>query len=80
MRFTAIASAIFAAAGTTPDVAWISNGAISAPESMWLALWGIALIGISSSLRTRGRSASKPEEHSAAAGLDGMQPSVVRSL
>jgi hypothetical protein len=79
MRFTAVASALFAVAGTTPDITWISNGAFSAPEPMWLALWGLALIGISSSLRTRARDASQPGQH-ATARLEGMQPSVVRSL
>lgn len=55
MRLTAMASAIFAVAGTTPNLVRISDGALSAPEPMWLALWGLALIGFSSSLRARVR-------------------------
>ena len=55
MRLIAIASAAFAAFGTTPALAWMPNAAASVPESMWLAVWGLALIGISGTLRARFR-------------------------
>lgn len=55
MRLIAIASAAFAAFGTTPAIAWMPNAAASVPESMWLAVWGFALIGISGTLRARFR-------------------------
>lgn len=81
MRLTAIASAVFAVVGHTPSLGWIPEGALSAPEPMWLALWGLALIGFSSTLRTRARAAAQPERRTAtSSALDVMEPSVARSI
>lgn len=81
MRLTAIASAVFAVVGHTPSVGWIPDGALSAPEPIWLALWGVALIGFSSTLRTRVRLAAQAERRTAtSSSLDAMQPSVARSI
>ena len=51
MRMTALVSALFTLAGTTPTFTWIPDGALLAPEPMWLALWGLALIGFSKTIR-----------------------------
>lgn len=78
MQLTAIASAFFALAGSTPKL--VSLPVLGIPEPLWLALWGIALIGFSSTLRARSGSASRPELKPASAGsLDTLQRSVARS-
>ena len=46
MRLTAVASAIFAFAGNTPGVMPF-HIVFSAPEPIWLVLWGIALLTLS---------------------------------
>jgi len=79
MQLTALASAFLAIAGNTPNL--VSIPAMSVPEPMWLALWGVALIGFSSTLRARTRPTSQPEPLAAtASSLDAMQPSVARSI
>ena len=53
MRFTVIASGLFAGIGYTSDLGFIPDAFLSASEPMWLALWGITLIGVSGTLRRR---------------------------
>ena len=62
MRLTAVALAAFAAFGNNPVIAWMPAAAARVPESMWLAMWGVALIGVSSTLRARFRPRPVQEE------------------
>ena len=81
MRLIAIASAVFAGVTESLGIGWITERALGGSEPLWLALWGVALIGFSSTLRGRSRTAAEPDGHQVAAGsLDAMQPSAVRSL
>jgi hypothetical protein len=81
MRLIAIASAVFAGVTQSLGLGWITERALGGSEPLWLALWGVALIGFSSSLGGRSRTAAEPVGHQVAAGsLDAMQPSAVRSI
>ena len=53
MRLTVIASGLFASLGYTSDLGFLPEVARSASEPLWLALWGLALIGVSGTLRRR---------------------------
>ena len=62
MRLISMASALVAVVGTTPSVVGFSETTLNAPEPMWLALWGFALIAASSRLHGRMRRARpRPE-------------------
>jgi low temperature requirement protein LtrA len=37
----------------TPSVMWLEGGAFEAPEPIWLAFWGLALLALSHRLRAR---------------------------
>ena len=68
MTFTAVASVLFNAAEHTSEMLWLPD-ALGAPEPIWLALWGLALIRFSTGLRNR-RNAPQVAESRAQVPVD----------
>lgn len=52
MRLTFVASAVLVATGTLTAAAWLRQDTLATPEPLTVALWGLALIGLSGGLRS----------------------------
>lgn len=65
MRITFITSVTVAAAGTLQDALGFSRNVLSGNEPIWLVLWGVGLLALAGTLRTRlaSRRAQRSSEH-----------------
>lgn len=53
MKTVGVFAAFLTVAGGVPGAIWSRIGAFEAPEPIWLAVWGVALITLSNRLRVR---------------------------
>lgn len=53
MRITFLTSLTVAAAGSLQNLLGLSHGALSANESVWLLVWGVALMSLAGTLRAK---------------------------
>ena len=59
MRSLGIASAMFAMGGASPVFGWMIDNVDTAPEPVWMCLWGVALLAFSKTLHVRRRQGVK---------------------
>lgn len=52
MKLTFFASAALVATGTVTAASWFRQATLATPEPLTVALWGLALIGLSGGLRS----------------------------
>jgi hypothetical protein len=77
MRLTVLSSAVITFLSTAPSGSLLAS--LTAPEPLWLALWGFGLIGLSTLLRSAVRRTQVAPITKSSAQLDTMQPTFVRS-